>query len=72
MICVCHSLPFLSMQVPGLRKWGVTEEHCTPMSEVVTKAMGASSMKGNPVILTAGECAEVLKASLDLQTSSRL
>jgi len=49
------------LQVPGLAKYGCLEKE---VAEVVEKAAKASSMKANPVELTAGDLAAVLQAAL--------
>ena len=45
-----------AMKVPGLERWGVGAADARPDSTLVVKSMGASSMKGNPIKLTAEEC----------------
>jgi alcohol dehydrogenase class IV len=47
--------------VPGLSAYGVGPEH---FSELVEKASKASSMKANPIALTAAELAEVLRVAM--------
>lgn len=47
--------------VKPLGAFGIGEKD---IPDIVEKAMAASSMKGNPVVLTAQEVAEILKASL--------
>jgi alcohol dehydrogenase class IV len=49
------------LRVPSLGAQGVTEPH---VDELVQKAIQASSMKGNPVVLTAEELAEALRSAL--------
>jgi alcohol dehydrogenase class IV len=52
----------LELAISGLRRYGVEEEDLPALCE---KASRASSMKGNPVALTAEELSEALEASLD-------
>jgi len=47
--------------IPGLSAYGVRPEH---FGELVEKASKASSMKANPIALTAEELAEVLQAAI--------
>ena len=54
----------VKMDVPGLAHWGVTAADATPESELVTKSQASSSMKGNPIILTNAEAAELVLLSL--------
>ncbi len=49
------------LQIPALSSWGLTETH---IPEAVSKAKNASSMKGNPVVLTDEELSEVLRRAL--------
>jgi alcohol dehydrogenase class IV len=49
------------LQIPGLRVYGVAAEH---VSILVERAAQASSMKSNPLPLTAGELADILGRSL--------
>jgi alcohol dehydrogenase class IV len=49
------------LEVPPLRSQGVAEQH---VDELVQKAIQASSMKGNPIVLTAEELTEVLRSAL--------
>jgi alcohol dehydrogenase class IV len=49
------------LAVPPLSAWGVASSH---VAELVEKAARASSMKANPILLTPGELASVLEASL--------
>ncbi|HEU6448848.1 MAG TPA: iron-containing alcohol dehydrogenase [Verrucomicrobiae bacterium] len=49
------------MQIQPLRVYGVEEKH---VPDLVTKAANASSMKANPVTLTANELSAVLRAAL--------
>lgn len=48
--------------IPGLRDLGLAEDR---IDEAVAKAGAASSMKGNPIILTDHELTEILRAALD-------
>jgi len=50
-----------ALQIPTLREYGIGEQH---VSELVEKAAQASSMKANPIPLTAEELTEVLRAAL--------
>ena len=49
------------LQIPGLGCYGLREEH---VADLVHKAANASSMKANPIVLTAGELAEILRRAL--------
>lgn len=49
------------LQIPLLSRYGITPAHTT---ELVQKASAASSMKGNPLPLTAGELGAVLQAAM--------
>jgi alcohol dehydrogenase class IV len=49
------------LQIPALSHWGLSEAH---ISEAVRKAKNASSMKGNPVVLTDEELSDVLRRAL--------
>lgn len=49
------------LQIPALSSWGFRESH---IAEAVNKAKNASSMKGNPVVLTDEELSEVLRKAL--------
>ena len=49
------------LQIPGLRVYGVAAEH---VSILVERAAQASSMKSNPLPLTAGELADILVRAL--------
>jgi alcohol dehydrogenase class IV len=49
------------LQIPPLGSYGLRREH---VGEVVAKAVIASSMKANPIALTAEELAETLQAAL--------
>ena len=48
------------LQVPSLTQQGVTEAH---VDELVQRAIQASSMKGNPIVLTEEELTEVLRSA---------
>lgn len=50
-----------AIRVPGLSAYGVKEEH---FPAIVAKSAKSSSMKGNPIELTAEELTAILKASL--------
>jgi alcohol dehydrogenase class IV len=50
-----------ALNVPSLRTYGVTEK---PVDELCEKAAAASSMKANPVVLTAAELRELLRRAL--------
>lgn len=49
------------LAIPGLHNFGLTQEAIAPLVE---KAMRASSMKGNPIVLTREELAEILQRAL--------
>jgi alcohol dehydrogenase class IV len=49
------------LQIPRLGKYGIREEHA---SDLVAKAANASSMKANPIVLTAEELAATLRLAL--------
>ena len=49
------------LQVPRLAEYGIKEED---LSTIVAKSKDASSMKGNPILLTEPEMLEVLKKAL--------
>ena len=49
------------LRVPGLRQYGISEGH---FDELVENASRASSMKANPVALTAPEMTEILQRTL--------
>lgn len=49
------------LEIPGLAVHGLRPDH---FGEVVAKATGASSMKGNPVALSREEMAEILRRAL--------
>ncbi|HTV63839.1 MAG TPA: iron-containing alcohol dehydrogenase [Verrucomicrobiae bacterium] len=49
------------LQIPPLRIYGVKSEH---VDELVRKAIQASSMKSNPIVLTPEELAETLRQAL--------
>jgi len=50
-----------SLQVPGLGHWGAS---AADVPALVARARGASSMKGNPIVLTEDELTEIATASL--------
>jgi alcohol dehydrogenase class IV len=50
-----------ALEIPGLARHGLTRAR---VPELVTKARAASSMKGNPVVLTDEELTEIATASL--------
>ncbi len=49
------------LQIPPLRRYGLTSEH---VAGLVQKAAQASSMKANPLPLTAAELAAILRAAI--------
>jgi alcohol dehydrogenase class IV len=49
------------LAVPGLATYGVSAAH---ISDLVSKAAAASSMKGNPLVLTSAELTEILERAL--------
>jgi alcohol dehydrogenase class IV len=49
------------LNIPGLSRYGITRRHT---SEIVEKAVKASSMKANPVTLTPEELAQILERAL--------
>lgn len=49
------------LAVPGLASYGVEEAH---FAEIIAKSKNSSSMKGNPIMLTEEELAEILAAAL--------
>lgn len=49
------------MRIPTLRQYGLTERD---LDEVISKALAASSMQGNPIELTRDELAEIVVAAL--------
>jgi alcohol dehydrogenase class IV len=51
----------LHLGVPPVRTWGVTAED---IPELVEKAAKASSMKGNPIVLTRAELTEIMERAL--------
>jgi alcohol dehydrogenase class IV len=53
---LCHQL-----EIPGLRAYGVTEAH---VPDLIAKAARASSMKGNPILLTEVELRAILTRAL--------
>ncbi|HXY38498.1 MAG TPA: iron-containing alcohol dehydrogenase, partial [Vicinamibacteria bacterium] len=50
-----------ALQVPGLAHWGASR---ADLPALVAKARAASSMKGNPIVLTGDELDEIATASL--------
>ncbi|HVO13001.1 MAG TPA: iron-containing alcohol dehydrogenase [Vicinamibacteria bacterium] len=50
-----------ALQVPGLGRWGA---RASDVPALVAKARDASSMKGNPIVLSEAELAEIATASL--------
>ena len=50
-----------ALEVPALSNFGVTAKDIEP---VVHKARNASSMKGNPILLTEAELTEILRQAL--------
>ena len=55
------SLTCRSLNIPPLREYGVSQRHVT---DIVTRAAGASSMKGNPIILNEDELSEILSLAI--------
>jgi alcohol dehydrogenase class IV len=49
------------LRIPPLRAYGVAEDH---IAELAAKAANASSMKANPVALSAGELQQMLRSAL--------
>jgi alcohol dehydrogenase class IV len=49
------------LRIPALRAYGITDKD---VPEIVEKAMQASSMKANPIVLTAAELEDVLKSAI--------
>jgi alcohol dehydrogenase class IV len=49
------------LRLTGLAAFGLTPAH---FDAVIAKAAGASSMKGNPIVLTGEEMAEILRRAL--------
>jgi alcohol dehydrogenase class IV len=47
-----------TLAIPPLRTYGITSAHFT---EIVEKARNASSMKGNPIVLTTAELTSILE-----------
>ena len=47
--------------IPGLSEYGV---RAADFAEIVAKSAVSSSMKGNPISLTAGELRDILAAAL--------
>ena len=50
------------LAIPPLATWGVGREH---LPAIVAKAAVASSMKGNPIVLTPAELTAILEAALE-------
>jgi alcohol dehydrogenase class IV len=50
-----------ALPIPKLGIYGVREEH---VADIVAKAANASSMKANPIVLTAEELAQTLRLAL--------
>ncbi len=49
------------LEIPGLAQYGVTPAH---IAEIVQKSKNASSMKGNPIVLTDDELTEIMTRAL--------
>ena len=49
------------LNIPGLSAYGIIPND---FPTIVEKAMKSSSMKGNPLVLTAAELTEILQGSL--------
>ena len=49
------------LEIPGLAQYGVTPAH---IPEIVQKSKNASSMKGNPIVLTDDELTEIMTRAL--------
>lgn len=49
------------LNVPSLGAHGLNEDH---VADVVAKTAVASSTKGNPIVLTAEELTEILRAAM--------
>jgi alcohol dehydrogenase class IV len=49
------------LQIPQLRSYGIQPEH---VADLVAKAANASSMKANPIVLTAEELTEALQRAI--------
>lgn len=49
------------LQIPPLSDYGVTKEH---FPEIIVKAAGSSSMKGNPVVLSPDELYSIMELAL--------
>ena len=49
------------LQIPLLRNFGVRKEH---LGEIISKAANASSMKANPIVLTAEELSDTLRQAI--------
>ncbi len=52
---------FIQLQIPRMSEFGISEDH---FPELVAKAKNASSMKGNPVLLTDNELFRILEKSV--------
>jgi alcohol dehydrogenase class IV len=50
-----------ALHVPGLKAYGVTQ---ADFGEIVVKSQAASSMKGNPIVLSETELTEILRQAL--------
>ena len=51
----------IDLDIPPLASHGITDEH---VPDLVEKAGGASSMRANPIILTAGELSAILESAM--------
>jgi alcohol dehydrogenase class IV len=49
------------MNIPGLKEFGLKE---STIPEIVKQAKKASSIKGNPVVLTDEELAQILRQAM--------
>lgn len=49
------------LQIPPLAQYGIQQDHFT---DIITKSARASSMKGNPIVLTAAELSDILNAAV--------
>ena len=59
----------LDLGIPSLASYGITEQH---LPDLVERAAGASSMRANPVALTAAELSAILESALGTQTQRSL
>ena len=59
----------LDLGIPSLASHGITEQH---VPDLVERAAGASSMRANPVALTAAELSAILESALGTQTQRSL